>query len=170
MEACCPQEDLAVVCEAPGRDGMWCSQHLQRQYRGNRFPIKQVALEENKRVQGINVLLAVFALSYFNFYLSLSQGWVSLGCGSDHLLCKSSGKAESTALWLLPVLYNTLFCIFFKTLQTDFFFPFSSLSSFVWSWTSRRCQTSASGRALEDVGRVLFPKNPQASYTRYISP
>lgn len=74
MEACCPQEDSAVVCEAPGRDGMRCSQHLQRQYRGNLFPIKQVALEENKRVQGINVLLTVFAMSYFNFYLSLSQG------------------------------------------------------------------------------------------------
>lgn len=83
--------------------------------------------------------------------------------GREHSLC-------STVL-LTSALLHTSFCNFFKPLRADvIFFPLSSLFSFVWSWTSRRCQTSASGRALEDVGRVLFPKSPRASYTRYINP
>lgn len=129
MRVSCPQEDSAAVCEAPGRDGIWCSQHLRRQHRGNPSPIKQVALEEKKRIWGINVLLAAFAPSYFSFYLSPSQGWVRLGCASDHLLCKPSEKAESTAcapLSFLPVLYYTLhFAIFLKPSELMlFFFPF----------------------------------------------
>lgn len=79
-------------------------------------------------------------------------------------------------LWsvLHAALYQCLFACFFavllKVLQSWSFSSTSlSVSSFVWSWTSRRCQTSASGRALEDVGRVLFPKSPQASYLRYIN-
>lgn len=132
MGASCPQEDSAAVCEAPGRGGIWCSQHLWRQHRGNPFPIKQVALEEKNSVWGRNVLLAAFALSYFSFYLSSSQGWVSLGCGSDHLICEPSGKAESTAcapLCLLPVLCYTLyFAIFLNPYKLMLFFsPFLSL-------------------------------------------
>lgn len=72
----------------------------------------------------------------------------------------------------INVFLHAFLQLFWKSHEADLFpSPLSlSLSSFVWSWTSRRCQTSASGRALEDVGRVLFPKNPQASYLRYINP
>lgn len=55
-----------------------------------------------------------------------SQGWVSLGCGPDHLFCVPSGRAESTACpprCLLPMpRYMLYFTIFLKPYKADLFF------------------------------------------------